>query len=84
GRGFMAFAAVIFGAANPLGATAAAFFFAIVQAMGIRAQLLFGDKVPPDLLLALPFIATVIGVWISGRLRGGTKAAESFGELKDY
>ncbi|MCP4380803.1 MAG: ABC transporter permease, partial [Hyphomicrobiales bacterium] len=47
GRGFMAFAAVIFGAANPLGATAAAFFFAIVQAMGIRAQLLFGDKVPP-------------------------------------
>ena len=46
GRGFMAFAAVIFGAANPLGATAAAFFFAIVQALGIRAQLLFGDKRP--------------------------------------
>ena len=84
GRGFMAFAAVIFGAANPLGATAAAFFFAIVQALGIRAQLLFGDRVPHDLLLALPYIATVIGIWISGRLRGGAKAATGFGELRDY
>ena len=51
GRGFMAFAAVIFGAANPIGATGAAFFFAIVGALGIRAQLLFGDRVPHDLLL---------------------------------
>lgn len=84
GRGFMAFAAVIFGAANPIGATAAAMFFAIVGALGIRAQLLFGEKVPHDLLLALPYIATIIGVWISGKLRGGAKAAATFGELKDY
>ena len=84
GRGFMAFAAVIFGGGNPLGATGAAFFFAIVGALGIRAQLLFGERVPPDFLLALPYIATVIGVWISGKLRGGAKAAASFGELKDY
>ena len=84
GRGFMAFAAVIFGAANPLGATAAAFFFAIVQALGIRAQLALRRPVPHDLLLALPYIATVIGIWISGRLRGGAKAATGFGELRDY
>jgi simple sugar transport system permease protein len=84
GRGFMAFAAVIFGGGNPLGATGAAFFFAIVGALGIRAQLLFGERVPPDFLLALPYIATIIGVWISGKLRGGAKAAASFGELKDY
>lgn len=84
GRGFMAFSAVIFGAAHPIGATAAAFFFAIVGAMGIRAQLLFGDKVPHDLLLALPYLATILGVWISGRLRGGARAATGFGELKDY
>jgi simple sugar transport system permease protein len=84
GRGFMAFSAVIFGAAHPLGATAAAFFFSIVGAIGIRAQILFGDQIPHDLLLALPYIATVIGVWISGRLRGGAKAAATFGELRDY
>ncbi len=84
GRGFMGFSAVIFGGGHPVGSAAAALFFSIVGAMGIRAQLLFGDRVPHDLLLALPYLATVAGVWISGRLRGGARAASSFGELRDY
>jgi ABC-type uncharacterized transport system permease subunit len=84
GRGFMGFSAVIFGAGHPLASAAAALFFSIVGAMGIRAQLIFGNSVPNDLLLALPYIATVIGVWISGQLRGGARAASTFGELRDY
>jgi simple sugar transport system permease protein len=83
GRGFMAFAAVIFGAAHPIGSTFAALFFAVVGAIGIRAQLSFGDKVPHDLLQALPYLATIFGVWLSGKLRGGAKAASSFAELRD-
>lgn len=83
GRGFMAFAAVIFGAAHPVGATFAALFFAVVGAIGIRAQLMFGDKVPHDLLQALPYLATIFGVWLSGKLRGGTRTAGTFAELKD-
>lgn len=83
GRGFMAFAAVIFGAAHPVGATFAALFFAVVGAIGIRAQLTFGDRVPHDLLQALPYLATIFGVWLSGKLRGGTKTAGTFAELKD-
>lgn len=71
GRGFMSFAAVIFGAGYPLGATLAAFFFALVGAVGIRAQLTYGDRIPSSLLLALPYVATVIGLWISARMRGG-------------
>ncbi|WP_252869793.1 ABC transporter permease [Brucella pituitosa] len=47
GRGFMGFAAVIFGAGHPIGASLAATFFAVVGALGIRAQLAFGDRVPP-------------------------------------
>jgi simple sugar transport system permease protein len=74
---------VIFGAAHPVAATFAALFFAVVGALGIRAQLMFGDKVPHDLLQALPYVATVFGVWISGKLRGGAKAAGGFAELKD-
>lgn len=85
GRGFMAFAAVVFGASHPIGAALAAVFFSLVGALGIRAQLVFGDAVPHDLLLALPYLATVFGVWLSGRLRGGAAAAPaSFGELRDY
>ncbi|MEX0954953.1 MAG: ABC transporter permease [Rhizobiaceae bacterium] len=84
GRGFMGFAAVIFGAGHPVWATFAALFFAIVGAIGIRAQLVFGDRIPHDLLLALPYIATVFGIWLSARLRGGARGANGgFGELKD-
>jgi len=44
----------------------------------------FGDRVPHDLLLALPYLATIAGVWISGRLRGGARAAAASVELRDY
>jgi ABC-type uncharacterized transport system permease subunit len=81
GRGFMAFAAVIFGAAHPLGATLAAMFFSVLSAIGIRAQLVFGDSVPHDLIQALPYLATVFGLWLSSRLRGGT--AGGITELRD-
>ena len=84
GRGFMGFAAVIFGGAHPIGSALAALFFSIVGALGIRAQIVFGDAVPHDLLLALPYLATVVGVWASGRLRGGNKTANGFAELRDY
>jgi ABC-type uncharacterized transport system permease subunit len=84
GRGFMAFAAVVFGAGHPIGSALAALFFSVVGAVGIRAQLVFGDAVPHDLLLALPYLATVLGVWLSGRLRGGAAAVNGFAELRDY
>ena len=84
GRGFMAFAAVIFGAGHPIGAAFAALFFSVVEALGIKAQLALGEALPHDLLLALPYAATVLGVWISGRLRGGNAAAAGFAELRDY
>jgi simple sugar transport system permease protein len=84
GRGFMAFAAVVFGAGHPIGSALAALFFSVVGAVGIRAQLVFGDAVPHDLLLALPYLATVFGVWLSGRLRGGAEAVNGFAELRDY
>ncbi len=84
GRGFMAFAAVIFGASHPIGSAAAALFFSVVEVLGIKAQLAFGQRVPQELLLALPYLAPILGVWISGRLRGGAGAAASFGELRDY
>lgn len=83
GRGFMGFAAAIFGAGHPIGASLAAVFFAVVGALGIRAQIIFGDQIPHDLLLALPYIATVFGIWLSTRLRGGTKSISGFGEFRD-
>ncbi len=84
GRGFMSFAAVIFGASHPVGAAFAAMFFSLVGVIGIRMQLMFGASVPHDILLSLPYLATILGVWISGRVRGGAKAATASTELRDY
>ena len=84
GRGFMSFAAVIFGASHPIGGAFAAMFFSLVGVIGIRMQLMLGASVPHDVLLSLPYLATVLGVWLSGRLRGGAKAAVQNLELRDY
>ncbi len=83
GRGFMAFAAVIFGAGSALGATAAALFFAIVAALGIRAQLLYGGAISNDFLQALPYLATVFGVWLSTKLRGGLNSIRGTAEMRE-
>jgi ABC-type uncharacterized transport system permease subunit len=79
----MAFAAVIFGASDALGASGAAIFFALVEYLGIKAQLVLGSAVPRELLSSLPSIATVAGVWLSTRLRGGTSLA-GLSELREY
>ncbi len=84
GRGFMAFAAVTFGAADPLGASAAATFFALAEYLGIKAQLTFGKAAPPELLLSLPYLATIAGVWLSSRLRGGADPAAAVSELREH
>jgi simple sugar transport system permease protein len=81
GRGYMAFAAVSFGAMNPLGSAAAAVFFAVVEYLGIKAQFVFGNAAPPELILSLPYLATVAGVWASSRLRGNVASSS---ELREY
>lgn len=61
GRGFIALAAVIFGNWTPFGALASALLFAASQAFQIRAQTA-GLGVSKDLLLALPYLFTLIAI----------------------
>ena len=67
GRGFIALAAVIFGRWSPFGTAAAVLFFAMTDAFQIRAQAL-GIHAPYQLLVALPYLATLIA--LAGLLRG--------------
>ena len=83
GRGFMSFAAAIFGGGHPFGGALAATFFSLLGVAGIRLQLHFSAVIPHDVLLALPYLATVLGVWITGRVRGGASAAAPASELRD-
>jgi simple sugar transport system permease protein len=84
GRGFMGFAAVIFGAGDPFGSALAALFFSAVESFGIAVQIRFGEQVSQVALLALPYLATVLGLWLSAvaRRRKGTAIPAS--EMRDY
>lgn len=56
-RGFIAFACVIFGMANPPKVFLAALLFGFLQALGLRLQ---NVGVPADLTSIIPYLATVL------------------------
>ncbi len=73
GRGFIALAAVIIGGWTPFGAAAAALLFGAAQAVQIQAQATPGFPISSDLLVALPYLLTLIAV--TGLIRGSTGPA---------
>lgn len=73
GRGFIALAAVIFGGWSPLGALGATLLFGGAQAIQIQAQSTPGFPISSDLLVALPYIVTLIA--ITGLVRSRTAPA---------
>jgi simple sugar transport system permease protein len=62
GRGFIAIAVVMFGRWNPVGALGAALLFGLAEATQIRLQALGMTAVPPQLLVSLPYLVTLIVV----------------------
>lgn len=67
GRGFIALAAVIFGRWTPLGATGAAMFFGLFEALQFALQ---RSGIPNEAMQALPYIAALIALaGLTGRVR---------------
>ena len=62
GRGFIALAANIAGGWRPLGALLASLFFGFVDAFQLRAQSLGIIRLPSEVFLVFPYIATIIAV----------------------
>ena len=61
GQGFIALGIVIFGRWSPWKAALAAFVFGACDALQLSLQLL-GTKVPSELLLALPYLITIVAI----------------------
>ena len=61
GQGFIALSIVIFGRWHPLKAALAAIVFGACDALQLSLQI-FGTHVPPQLLLALPYIVTILAI----------------------
>lgn len=77
GRGLIAFAAVVLGASNPIGAGIAALVFGVIDYAGIWAQLNFDLPVPDAVLLMLPYIATIVIITLTTSARGGLESSPS-------
>ncbi len=67
GLGFMAVAAMVFGRWTPLGATAAAVFFAFGDALRISLGSSAPGLMPQGVLLALPYLLTLVVLAVSGQ-----------------
>jgi general nucleoside transport system permease protein len=78
GKGFIALAAVIFGAWHPIGAFAAALVFGFADSAQTLLSIL-GAQVPPQLLNSVPYLITIIVVaGVVGRVRGPAEAGRPY------
>jgi general nucleoside transport system permease protein len=78
GRGFIALAAVIFGAWNPVYAFGAALVFGFADSSQALLSIL-GVDVPPQLLNSVPYIVTIVVVaGVVGRVRGPAAVAQPY------
>ncbi len=71
GRGFIALAAVILGGWTPWGALGAALLFGAADGIQVQAQSTPGFPISSDLLVALPYIVTLIAITLFVRARSG-------------
>lgn len=83
GRGYIALAAVIFGAWHPVGAFAAALVFGFADATQSLLSILGSSGqtvlVPPQFLNSVPYIVTIIVVaGVVGRVRGPASAGQPY------
>ena len=78
GKGFIALAAVIFGAWNPIYAFGAALVFGFADSIQALLSIL-GVDVPPQLLNSVPYLVTIIVVaGVVGRVRGPAAAGQPY------
>ncbi|HEY7702239.1 MAG TPA: ABC transporter permease [Candidatus Limnocylindrales bacterium] len=78
GKGFIALAAMIFGAWHPVGAFFAALVFGFAGAVQALLSIL-GVDVPPQLLNSVPYIVTIVIVaGVVGRVRGPAAAGQPY------
>jgi simple sugar transport system permease protein len=78
GKGFIALAAVIFGAWNPVYAFGAALVFGFADAIQALLSIL-GVDVPPQVLNSVPYIVTIVVVaGLVGRVRGPAAAGQPY------
>ena len=68
GRGFIALAAMLFGARSPLYTALAGLFFGFADAFGILIQIRADGSIPRQFVLMAPFVITIVIVALSSSI----------------
>lgn len=77
GRGYIALAALTFGAANPVGTFLASLIFGAANAMSDRLQLLQNPSIPPQFAIMVPYVVTVVALILAALRRYRARPAEA-------
>lgn len=78
GRGYIALAALTFGAGNPVGTFLASLIFGAADAVSDHLQLLQHPSIPPQFAIMVPYVVTVVALIIAAlRLRYKPRPAEA-------
>jgi simple sugar transport system permease protein len=78
GRGWIGITAYLFGNYNPVGAFAASFLFAALDAIQIRIQQVPALDLPPSLVRIVPFVTVILVLALVGRTRLPDAAGEHY------
>jgi simple sugar transport system permease protein len=68
GRGWIALAAIILVSGNPWGIALISLLFGLADGVGLLLQ---GNGLPPQITDTLPYVATLIALWVYARRTGG-------------
>jgi ABC-type uncharacterized transport system permease subunit len=79
GRGFIAYTAIVFGKWTPLGTALGCLLFGTVEALQLRLQALGITVLPYQVLIALPYVATLVAlVCFVGEARWPSASGQAF------
>ncbi len=70
GRGWIALAAIILVSGNPWGIAVIALLFGFADGLGLLLQ---GSGLPPQITDTLPYLATLLALWVYARRRDGAQ-----------
>ncbi len=80
GLGFIAVALVYFGGWRPVGVMLGALLFSMVQALQLRLQVEGAGRLPPEILVMMPYVLTIVALVLTvQRVRSPSALAKPFG-----
>jgi ABC-type uncharacterized transport system permease subunit len=78
GRGYIAFAAIVFGRWAPVATALTTVMFGFFDALQLRLQSMSGNSLPYQIFVALPYIVTLLALLLVGSAKGPSASGKPY------